>query len=119
MRIVKEPEAYADVYRNEEELKAAVSEYYRIAEGTPSVYAVTLHEEDYPVMIRSPKEGDRIRLRFGTKKVSRFFIDRHIHPYRRLTWPVLVNACGEVILVPGLGCDVAHYSVNPVICVIK
>lgn len=113
------PVSYADVYTDEASLRTAQTPYYRVENGAPGVFAVTLHEDDYPVTIRTFRDGDRVHMRYGTKKVSRFFIDRHIPPYERLTWPVMVNASGTVILVPGLGCDVEHYSVNPTICVIK
>jgi tRNA(Ile)-lysidine synthase len=52
-------------------------------------------------------------MRFGTKKVHRFFIDRHIPLYLRQTWPAVVNREQKVIMIPGLGCDVSHFSVSP------
>ena len=58
-------------------------------------------------------------MRFGTKKVSRFFIDRHVPLYKRETYPVVVNNRGEVILVPELGPDVKHYSIKPDFYVIE
>ena len=58
-------------------------------------------------------------MRFGTKNVHRFFIDRHIPLFLRKVWPVVVNAKQEIILVPGLGCDIHHYSINPDISVIE
>jgi tRNA(Ile)-lysidine synthase len=30
-----------------------------------------------------------------------------------LRWPIVENARGEIILVPGLGCDASHYSTKP------
>ncbi|MBQ7890489.1 MAG: tRNA lysidine(34) synthetase TilS, partial [Erysipelotrichaceae bacterium] len=58
-------------------------------------------------------------LRFGTKKLNRWFIDRKIHRNERLRWPVVLNRHGEVILVPGIGCDLEHYSNNPTCFVLK
>ncbi len=81
-------------------------------EGT-SLEAVTLQESDFPVKIRTVKEGDRITMRFGTKKVNRFFIDRHISLIDRMGWPVVENKDGDIVLVPGLGCDRNHYSTKP------
>ena len=52
-------------------------------------------------------------MRFGTKAVHRFFIDRHIPLYERRRWPIVENTRGEIILVPGLGCDASHYSTKP------
>lgn len=65
--------------------------------------------EDYPLTIRNAREGDAIVMRYGTKKVNRFFIDRKIPSQQRRYWPVIENAKGEVICVAELGCDVNHY----------
>ena len=48
-----------------------------------------------------------IVLRFGTKKLSRWFIDRHIPQDVRRRWPVMVNAQGTVIFVP---------KIDPLLC---
>ena len=60
-----------------------------------------------------------IEMRYGCKKVHRFFIDRHIPLYQRQFWPVIENAKGNVIFVPGLGCDKYHYTVNPTLNVLE
>ncbi len=109
---------YEYLYESPEELYGK-REYFTVEKGTPGVNAVTLYEKDYPVTIRSYLPGDQIRMRFGTKKVHRFFIDRHIPLYQRHLWPVMVNAEGEVILVSGLGCDIQHYSTLPTITVVQ
>ena len=93
--------------------------YYRIAESGKTTEAVHITPADLPLTIRSPEDGDAIRMRFGTKKIARFFIDRHIPLYLRRTWPVVTDRKGEVILVPGLGCSVDHYSTKDVIYVIQ
>ena len=93
--------------------------HFRIAYAGTSLQAVTVSEEDLPLTVRSPEDGDAIRMRFGTKKVSRFFIDRRIPLYRRKTWPIVTNRHGQVILVPGLGCDIDHYSTKDRIYVIQ
>ena len=76
-------------------------------------------ESDFPLTVRSWQAGDSIRLRFGRKSVHRFFIDRRIPLWKRASWPVVLNASGAVILVPGLGCDVDHYSIKPTLYVIE
>lgn len=107
-------ESYAYTFFSKEEMASFEgSPYFRIEKGEPGIYAVSLSEEDFPLTIRSAKEGDRIEMRFGFKNVHRFFIDRHIPLYRRTSWPVAENRDGRVILVPGLGCDVSHFSTSP------
>ncbi len=104
---------YTFVINEPSQLHTIASPYFRIAEGTAGTMSVTVSAEDYPLTLRSWQEGDSIQMRFGTKPVHRFFIDRHIPRYLRDTWPVLVNCKGDVILVPGLGCDRYHYSIKP------
>ncbi|WP_294560647.1 tRNA lysidine(34) synthetase TilS [uncultured Traorella sp.] len=94
-------------------------EYFKIRKNGSSVEAVTLSAEDFPITIRSPKEGDQIELRFGKKKLNRFFIDRKISHKERKSYPVVVNSVGNVVLVPKIGCDVKHYTVKPNCFVIK
>lgn len=111
--LVKPYECYCDTYQNLTEMKNIVKGRYRIEAGKPGVCACSVSEKDFPIHIRSFENGDFITMRYGRKSVHRFFIDRHIPLYRRATWPVVVNCNNEVILVPGLGCDVAHYTVTP------
>ena len=104
---------YCDVYESLTEMKKVRKERYRIEQGKPGIWACSVKETDFPIRIRSFEPGDFICLRYGKKSVHRFFIDRHIPLYCRSSWPVVVNSRNEVILVPGLGCDVAHYTVTP------
>lgn len=93
--------------------------YFKVAMQGETTEAVTLAEEDFPITIRSPQPQDAIQLRFGTKRLNRWFIDRKIPPDQRRSWPVVVNRRGEIVLVPKIGCNVAHYSNNPTCFVIK
>ena len=95
------------------------TDFFTISETGKSVEALTLKEDDFPIMIRNARKGDAISLRFGTKKLNRWFIDRKIPRNERLRWPVVLNRHGEVILVPGIGCDLEHYSNNPTCFVLK
>ena len=87
--------------------------FFQIVEKGTTIQGVTLSEHDFPITIRNAKEGDAILLRFGKKRVHRWFIDRKISWKKRKKWPVLVNAVGNVIFVPGIGCDIEHFSNNP------
>ncbi|MEG0275360.1 MAG: tRNA lysidine(34) synthetase TilS [Longicatena sp.] len=101
------------------ELTLAKTPYFEVSNSGSSVEAVTLYKEDFPITIRSYIEGDEIRMRFGVKKLNRWFIDRKIPKKERKNWPVVVNASGNVILVPKLGCDIEHFSNNPTCFVLK
>lgn len=108
--------AYAYTY---DQIQYAQTPYFRICATGSSVEAVTLSETDFPITIRNAKKGDQIQLRFGTKKLNRWFIDRKIPKKERKVWPVVVNKDGNVILVPKIGCDIAHFSNNPTLFVLK
>lgn len=110
---------YCYVFESMEELQDIRKEHFYTENGSPGVFALTLEEADFPIRIRSFQAGDKIQMRFGCKEVHRFFIDRHIPQYQRQTWPVVENATGEIILVPGLGCNVQHYSTMPNLNVIQ
>ncbi len=89
------------------------TEQFRFSRQGKRIEGVTLQADDFPITVRPVQPGDAIQLRFGTKKIHRWFIDRHIPLQERLLWPVMVNAKGKVIFVPKIGCDVAHFSNNP------
>ncbi|MBR4461938.1 MAG: tRNA lysidine(34) synthetase TilS [Erysipelotrichaceae bacterium] len=113
------PQDYEYVFQSPEDLKEREYEHFRLSFYGNSVEALTLSEEDFPITIRNAKAGDEILMRYGTKKINRFFIDRKIPLKERITWPVVLNRKDEVILLPGLGCDIYHYSQKPGIYVIK
>ena len=93
--------------------------YFETAPHGTGVEAVTLQATDWPITIRNAQPQDAIQLRFGVKKLNRWFIDRKIPKKERKLWPVVVNAAGNVILVPKIGCDIAHFSNNPTLFVLK
>ena len=75
--------------------------------------------DEFPLMYRLWKEGDKIETKFGTKKVSRWFIDQKIHPRKRLLTHVIENKYGKVIYLDGFGCDYSHYCQNEKVFVIE
>lgn len=89
-----------------------------LTNGRPTE-AVSVTLDDFPLCIRSAQAGDAIRMRFGTKAVSRWFIDRKIPMWQREVWPIVCNRHQEIILVPQIGCNVTHYHTKPNLFVIK
>lgn len=102
-----------------DEVTYETTPYFTCAKQGSGVEAVTLSKDDFPIFIRSPKPQDAIALRFGTKKLNRWFIDRKIPPQNRKIWPVVVNRHGKIVLVPKIGCDISHFSNNPNLFVLK
>lgn len=67
-------------------------------------YSVNLcyNNKVWPIIIRTRKEGDAIKLKYGTKKINRLFIDKKIPIDKRNIWPIIENNSGEIILIPGI-----------------
>ncbi|MGN1399746.1 MAG: tRNA lysidine(34) synthetase TilS [Erysipelotrichaceae bacterium] len=95
------------------------TDYFKLTNTGEKIQQLTVFEDDFPITIRNYRKNDQIKLRYGTKKVNRFFIDRKIKQKDRDKWPVVVNKNNEIIFVSGIGCDVNHYTTNPNIFVIK
>lgn len=93
--------------------------YFRTAKRGAVIEGVTVSENDFPLTIRNARYGDAIQLRFGTKRLSRWFIDRKIPASQREIWPVVENTNGKIIFVVGIGCDIEHFSNNPNLFVLK
>lgn len=55
----------------------------------------------YPLTARGGCPGDRIRLGFGSKKVRKFLAEKEVPLPARRTLPVLVDAEGDVVWIPG------------------
>jgi tRNA(Ile)-lysidine synthase len=56
----------------------------------------------FPLLLRGWLPGDRVRLRYGTKKLKKLFAERRVERARRGACPVLCGADGTVIWVAGL-----------------
>ena len=112
----KQPCTYSYTLNGKQELQTP---YFKVMTKGSSLEAVTVSDEDFPLTIRNVKQGDIIQLQFGRKKVHRWFIDRKIPKYYRKRWPVVENVKKEIILIPGIGCDMKHFSNNPSIFVVK
>lgn len=116
LSVVDETLSYAYTLTQFEKL---TTPWFRVSNEGNSLQVVSVDENDWPLMIRSPLPGDEISLRLGTKKLNRWFIDRKISHKERKCWPVVVNRVGKVILVPEIGCEVAHFTNKPNVFVIK
>lgn len=95
------------------------NDYFKITKTGLTRQGVFVTEDDFPLTIRPAKSGDKIKMKFGTKKVNRYFIDEKVSHDKRAQLPIIVNAKDEVIFVAGLGCDVHHYSNNPSFFVVE
>jgi tRNA(Ile)-lysidine synthase len=93
--------------------------YFEISDEGQTIQRIGVWEDEWPLTIRSYQPSDAIQLRYGHKKVNRFFIDRKIPQRQRLVWPVVENCRGEIIFVHGIGCELHHFCTNEGIFMLK
>lgn len=101
-----------DLYYTLNELEYKDYKEYSIMNQGQTIESFSVEASDFPLVVRRVKVNDVISMRFGNKNVHRFFVDRKICKIYRKYWLVVENNAGKVIFVPGLGCDVEHYSQN-------
>lgn len=101
-----------DVYYKLDELEVKDYPDFIIKNEGKTIEMFSVDASDFPLVIRRVRVNDTIQMRFGNKNVHRFFVDRKISKIHRKYWLVVENKVGNVIFVPGLGCDVKHYSQN-------
>lgn len=101
-----------DVYYKLDELEFKDYADFVIKNEGKTIEMFSVDASDFPLVIRRVRANDTIQMRFGNKNVHRFFVDRKISKIYRKYWLVVENNVGNVIFVPGLGCDVGHYSQN-------
>lgn len=114
--LVKEYD-YIEVYKKDDDyqytlnnLKYFKTKHFKTSKIGGNKEGVSIKKEDFPLTIRNYQNGDFIVMKYGKKKLNRFFIDNKIPSKMRKTWPVLLNNDGDIVLVPGIGCDLFHYS---------
>lgn len=94
-------------------------EYFHLLENGHINEGVYLTEDDYPITIRTMKDGDSIMTASGTKKVSRLFINAKIPALKRKTWPIVLNKNQVIILVPHIAKNIDYLTTKPNVFVIK
>ncbi len=64
--------------------------------------AFRIAELRFPLSVRGWRHGDRIRLEYGSKKLKKVLLEARVPPRERHRVPVLVDAAGAVLWVPGV-----------------
>ncbi|MGB4984484.1 MAG: tRNA lysidine(34) synthetase TilS [Erysipelotrichaceae bacterium] len=93
--------------------------FFEISDKGSSFEGCVVKSEDFPLTIRNYHQGDCIAMKYGHKKVNRWFIDNKIRLIDRKIWPIVQNCQNEIILVPKIGCNVTHYGAKFNLFVIK
>lgn len=76
------------------------NDIFRVSKNGNYKCEIGAYKEDFPLLIRNYKPGDKIRLKEGNKKISRIFIDKKVPSPIRNNYPVVLNKDGIVIFVP-------------------
>lgn len=80
----------------------------KATDTTPVKDIVYVKEEDFPLVIRSPKKEDKITMRYGTKKVMKILRDRKIPEPERYKYFVVESKRGLIFLT-GTGGSKANF----------
>jgi tRNA(Ile)-lysidine synthase len=101
------PEANAKICITIHECKEPGLESSNLHSLTDMEVVFDLDRLELPLTVRSRADGDRMEPfgLNGTKKVKDMFIDAKIPPSRRDRIPLVVDAKGQVLWIPGLRCS--------------
>lgn len=94
-------------------------EYFKVAPTGNKNQGIYVDSSMFPLIIRSFKPGDKIKMKFGTKKVSRLFIDHKIPAKLRKVWPIVVSQSGEILLIPDIAKNLSQIDTKPNVFVIE
>ena len=64
-------------------------------------YKLCYNDLVFPIVVRNRRNGDKMKLPFGTKKLKSLFIDLKIPIKDRNTQPILLHK-GEIVWIPGI-----------------
>lgn len=69
-----------------------------------SVCRLDSHDLVLPLIVRSRKIGDKIKVKGlnGTKKIKDIFIDKKISASKRDYWPIVLDSSGKIVWIPGV-----------------
>jgi tRNA(Ile)-lysidine synthase len=78
---------------------------FSVEQGPPpaGVWSLSLAEGTrWPLTVRTRQAGDRVRTNAGQRKLQDLLVDFRVPAEARGAWPVVVDAGGEVLWLPGL-----------------
>ncbi|MDC0559099.1 tRNA lysidine(34) synthetase TilS [Candidatus Izimaplasma bacterium] len=81
--------------------KSYVISTHKLEHNNSNYYELCYNKLVFPLYIRNRQNGDKIRLKIGTKKVKDILIDQKIPPSKRDRLLVLAND-DEVLWIPGI-----------------
>lgn len=70
--------------------------------GFPHVARIARESVRFPLVLRAWKPGDRVRMPYGHKKVKKLLLEARVPADRREHFPVLADAAGTILWLPGV-----------------
>ena len=71
--------------------------FFEIKTEAQEIHGFDVIDSDFPLTIRNASSSEQIVIKGKVSKLSRWFISHKIPQAQRESWPVVVNASGEVI----------------------
>jgi tRNA(Ile)-lysidine synthase len=86
------------------EISCEIKSVFPEGEKGKDIFICNLEDIHLPLRVRSRKAGDRIMLKGknGSKKIKDIFIDEKIPHFEREIWPIIEDAKGNIIWIPGI-----------------
>lgn len=85
------------------------NQHFKLVKEGINSQKLAFNDDDLPLLFRNYHHGDKIKMRYGTKKVGRYFIDAKIPQQQRLNTLVVENKHHEIIFVEGIGANFSHF----------
>lgn len=98
IHIFEKPKEYFYQFNDYQDLKKKKYSYFKLTTKGEKIQGVTISKDDFPIYIRPYKASDIIKMRYGTKRINRFFIDNKIDSRQRMIWPIMLNKIKKLFL---------------------
>ena len=81
--------------------------------GFPHVARIPCDRVSFPLVLRAWEPGDRVQMPYGRKKVKKLLLEARIPAHRREHFPVLADAAGTLLWLPGVIDPVTATGTSP------
>lgn len=88
-----------DFYYKFDKLTYCSTAHFKLTDNGLKMEGIYVNDDDFPIVIRNYRNDDKVKLKEGTKKVSRLFIDKKVPLLERKMVPLIINKNNEVIFV--------------------
>ncbi len=93
-----------------EELYNKTNSNFKLSKEGKLIERFSFDLDDFPLTFRSTLKEDQIKLRYGTKKINRFYIDRKYSYLEKGKMITILNKDHEVIFITNIGASVKFFD---------